>query len=265
MGSHDRTREMDRICKRNERSPRPVHGTVRCSLTRENGIAKLERGLRLVNLMKISLFFCFVSIFQAQTDLDRFLNQKGYHFTPSGTAVCEGYISPKQKEAFIAKLAGHPGIRKIAEVGFNAGHTSEVFLEYAKDSQVVSFDINAHVYTKTGVEFIQSKYKDRFQFVAGDSRFTVLDYFKAHPKDNFDLIYIDGCHLFGACLDDILNFKSLAHKDSVLWIDDAHFPDVQRAVDFAERLQIIEVVASESAEDEFGVRAWVEGRYLFRN
>jgi predicted O-methyltransferase YrrM len=204
------------------------------------------------------LFFC--SLLHA-TDLDDFLIGRGYHLTPAGTAVNEGYITSKQREAFIANLNCYEEIQKIAEVGFNAGHTSEIFLQHVPKSKVVSFDINKHRYTNAGVEFISGKYQARFEFVEGDSQTSIRDYFIAHPQEKFDLIYIDGCHQFETCLNDILNFKLLAHKNSILWVDDFNFPDVQRAVEFAEQLRIIQVVKSEYSADQTGFRAWVEARY----
>jgi hypothetical protein len=213
--------------------------------------------------MKVLIMFCLMALLQAQsTDLDRYLKGKGYHLTPAGTPIDEGYISPKQREMFIEELKKLSGIQKIAEVGFNAGHTSEIFLEFVKNSQVVSFDINRHYYTQAGVGFIQSKYKERFRFVEGDSLQSINEFSQTHPEERFDLIYIDGCHLFAVCLDDILNFRKMAHSATVLWIDDSDYIDVQRAVELAERLRIIQVVQSFVAEDDLGVRAWVEARYL---
>ncbi len=198
---------------------------------------------------------------QAETDLDAFLKKSGYHLTPAGTAIYEGYITPKQRDAFIDELRAHPELRKIAEVGFNAGHTAEIFLEYVPGSHVVSFDINSHPYTNVGVAFMTGKYKDRFWFVEGDSHDSIKNFYQAHPDSQFDLIYIDGCHRFGACLADIFNFKSLARPNSILWVDDFNFPEVKSAVEFAERLRIIQIVKSASVQDEFGIRSWVECCY----
>lgn len=211
--------------------------------------------------MRIFLLFITLQLYGG-TDLEHFLEEEGYFLTPAGTAIYEGYITPKQKDAFIRELKRHPEIRKIAEVGFNAGHTSEIFLDFAPQAQLVSFDINMHEYTNIGVAFMEMKYRDRFRFVEGNSRYTIPKYFKVYPEEKFDLIYIDGCHLFGACLDDIFHFKSLAHKNSILWIDDFNFPEVERAVKFAAKLSIIEIVKTEFVEDEMGIRSWAEARYI---
>jgi predicted O-methyltransferase YrrM len=205
-----------------------------------------------------------MSLLNGESGLDRFFRQQGYHLNPAGNANVEGYITAKQREMFIEELKKHPHIHKIAEVGFNAGHTSEIFLEFVLDSHVVSFDINSLHYTLTGVEFLKTQFQDRFQFIEGDSQYTVPSFFKTHPDQKFDLIYIDGCHLLDACINDILNFKPFADENTVLWVDDTHFPNVKGAVELAERLHVIKVVNSLRAEDELGVREWIEARYNFR-
>ena len=196
--------------------------------------------------------------------LDEFLRERGCDFTPSGTESAEGYITPKQRESFLEALARNPPPARIAEVEFNAGHTSELFLDSVSNCHVVSFDINLHPYTEIGVEYMQTQYSGRFRFVEGDSRTSIPAYARSHPKEPFDLIYIDGCHLFAVCLEDILNFKALARKDTLLWIDDVNFSDVQSAVLFAQRLGLIELLGCHSVTDSFGTRAWAEARYLFK-
>lgn len=198
----------------------------------------------------------------ASIDLDAYLKLKGYHLNPAGTQNEEGYITPAQKRIFIEELRMRRPLQ-IAEVGFNAGHTAEIFLESVKSSRVVSFDLNTHYYTRSAVEFMKCKYKDRFQFVGGDSRFTVSEYSKTNPTEKFDLIYIDGGHQFECCMADIMNFKDMAHKDSILWIDDYNYHEVKKAVDLAERLHLIQLIKQESAQDNIGLRVWAEARYLF--
>lgn len=224
---------------------------------------KMSQFLKEMAIKNASLF-SFCTLLSADVDLDKFLKENGYYFTSAGTSIQEGYITPGQRRMFVEGLKEYAGFQKIAEIGFNAGHTSEIFLESARNSKVVSFDINQHFYTKPAADFMQAKYGDRFQFVEGDSQKTVKAYFKAHPDEKFDLIYIDGCHLFDFCMNDIINCKSLAHKDTVLWIDDADFIDVKRAVEMGERLKILQVDRWQRVEDEFGQRSWVEAHYLFR-
>jgi hypothetical protein len=175
--------------------------------------------------------------------------------------VCEGYVTPAQKKQFVEALSCCKHIEKIAEVGFNGGHTSEIFLENLQEASLISFDINAHPYTKVGVQFMEQTYGERFQMIEGDSRLAIPAYASKNPSVRFDLIYIDGCHLFEACLDDIFHFKQLAHEGTIVWIDDANCPDVQRAIDFAALLRIIEKVQTHVSQDSYGTRSWVEARY----
>ncbi len=199
-------------------------------------------------------------------DLDTYYREKGYHFSPINSEINEGYTSNKEREIFAEELKKLPHITKIAEVGFNTGHSAEVFLESSNNSQLVSFDINTHYYIGIGVEFMQKKYNNRFSFVAGDSRATVPQYFQENPDQKFDLIFIDGCHLFDFCLTDIKNFKKLSHKNTILWIDDydpINCIPVKNAVDHAEALGIIKVIKSYFVEDDSGPRGWVEAKYVY--
>lgn len=215
-------------------------------------------------------FICMLllfSFFCEATPLDSFLAERGYRLAPSGIGrsgevICEGYVTPKQKELFVHALVSALNIYNIAEVGFNAGHTSEIFLNTLPNCQVTSFDINAHPYTKVGEAYMQQTYPGRFQLIEGDSQLTVPAFAIAHPDKRFDFIYIDGCHSFEACLNDIFHFRALAHENTVVWIDDANFPDVKRAIAFAARLRIIDSVKLEEVEDSFGLRSWAVARYI---
>jgi len=217
---------------------------------------------------------CFVAPLRKQMGLDRaqndlesmnlhdYLAQNG---SPGETEIDERYVSAKQRKSFIEELKKFPSIQKIAEIGFNAGHTAEIFLEYVNNSHMVSFDGRSHHFTKSGAEFMKSKYHDRFQFVDGDSRFTIPDFLRTNPNEKFDLIYIDDGHLFQCCLDDIVNFKQLAHENSILWVEDYNYPEVKRAVDLAERLHIVKDVKAQSPKEASEIHIWAEARYVFQN
>ena len=59
------------------------------------------------------------------------------------------------------------------EIGFNAGHSAELFLSNNKNINVLSFDIGGHQYVKYGKEFIDNKYPNRHALILGDSVQTV--------------------------------------------------------------------------------------------
>ena len=120
------------------------------------------------------------------TPLDSYLKQRGYQSSSAQCRVHSGDVSQKKRDLFAVRLAQLSGLNCIAEVGFNTGHTSEVFLEYIQGAQLVSFDTDSSLGTRLGVAFIKDKYKNRFSFVEGDSLVTVPRYFKEHPGADED-------------------------------------------------------------------------------
>lgn len=78
----------------------------------------------------------------------------------------------------------------ILEIGFNAGHSASMWLEYS-NAELLSVDIGHHDYTKIGVEVIKnSEYANRFTYLEVNSMFAGLFI----PKKEYDLVFIDGCH-----------------------------------------------------------------------
>lgn len=192
-----------------------------------------------------------------QFTLDEYLNSRY-----GVTLLAEGYVTEFQKIQFLNQLKLYPNVRSIAEIGLNAGHSAEMFFKNCENlKDFVSFDINQHAYTKHAVEYFSKKYQDRFTFIDGDSLATIPRYAKNFPQKKFDLIYIDGGHQFKVIFNDIKNCKALAHRDTVVWIDDFFYPDIQKAVEKCVRMGIIEVKSIHPSLD----RKWVEARYLFPN
>jgi predicted O-methyltransferase YrrM len=185
------------------------------------------------------------------TQLDQFLGEHQVHVT-------EGYCSPEQKQAFAADLQVLGRVTRIAEIGFNAGHSAEFFLENCPDTHLVSFDINHHSYTAVGVEFFKAKYSERFEFIAGDSKVGVPNYAQSHPNIFFDLIFIDGGHSFDDCYQDIVNCRLIAHPQTVVWIDDYNYEGVKRASDTALEKGLIKILDVK----EIGGRHWAVAQYL---
>lgn len=187
----------------------------------------------------------------AKADLDTYLNERG-------VCITEGYVTLEQKAEFIQELQKLSSVKKILEIGFNAGHSSELFLSTTKCEKLVSFDINIHPYVKTGVEFMKKKFGDRFTWIEGDSRIQVPLYAKSHRDEKFDLIFIDGGHSFECCYSDIWNCSFLAHEETILWIDD-YGGAVKAAVDKWAKTKLITMIGSAYSAD--GSRNWVIARY----
>jgi predicted O-methyltransferase YrrM len=111
-------------------------------------------------------------------------------------------------------------IKNILEIGFNAGHSADLFLKTNTICNVLSFDIGEHSYVKIAKEFIDKTYPNRHTLVLGDSTKTVPIY---QSNTTYDLIFIDGGHSYEVAKADLLNCKRLAHKDTIVVIDDTMY------------------------------------------
>lgn len=143
------------------------------------------------------------------------------YLTSKGLNITEGHSGQlqKQKETLV-KLASTEGVRKILEIGFNAGHSAETFLTANPNATLTSFDIGHHDYTRVGKEYIDATFPGRHTLILGDSQKTVAEFYLAHPNEKFDVIFVDGGHEYECAMSDLLNCVKLAHEGTILIIDD---------------------------------------------
>ena len=132
----------------------------------------------------------------------------------------EGYSQQiREQNDFLKVIVKNQLIKNVMEIGFNAGHSAELFLSSNKNINLVSFDIGCHHYVKLGKEFIDETYPHRHTLIIGDSLNTVPEYFKKENK-KFDLIFIDGGHDYPIAKSDLINCKKLAHDKTIVVFDD---------------------------------------------
>jgi len=115
-------------------------------------------------------------------------------------------------------------IKKVMEIGFNAGHSAEIFLKNNPDIDLVSFDIGHHDYTEHARKYIEITYPGRHRLILGDSKQTIPEFIKENPDVKFDLIFIDGGHDYETASADLENSLLLSHKDTIIAIDDVTDP-----------------------------------------
>lgn len=181
--------------------------------------------------------------------------------------IDEGHIKKGKKHFFERFIKDHQEIKKILEVGFNAGHSSELFLKERNDTKVLSFDIMHHFYTLLGNDYIEAVFPGRHQLIGGDSNQTVPKYHQEHPLEQFDLIFIDGGHTEECAAADIANLKKFAHKNTWVVMDDIEEYEDDKIAWWSEgptnawnkaiREGVIEEISRERSE-EFG---WAVGKY----
>lgn len=135
----------------------------------------------------------------------------------------------KQPKYFLDLLQLHPEVAIIGELGFNAGHSSELFLKAREDTVVYSFNIMTHSYGKIGKEYIDCKYPERHQLVAGNSLYSIPDYSQSNLDMKFDLIFLDGGSTYPIVLNDIRNMRKFAHANTIVVINNLEVDTVNKA------------------------------------
>lgn len=145
-----------------------------------------------------------------------YLNNKGF-------ITFEGYSQqvPEQVNDLI-KLTQN-GKKRVIEIGFNAGHSAEVFLENNPELELVSFDLGSHKYVSVAKEYIDATYPNRHTLILGDSTKTIPEYLQRNKDKKFDFIFIDGGHEYEIAKTDIQNCFNFAHKDSIVALDDTMY------------------------------------------
>ena len=149
-------------------------------------------------------------------EITSFLNSRGFH-------SFEGYSQQvSQQVDDLKSLINKPNLN-IMEIGFNAGHSAEIFLKNNKDLTLTSFDLGQHPYVIAAKEYIDTTYPNRHTLIIGDSRKTIPSYLQSHKLQKFDIIFIDGGHDYDIAKSDIENCFHLAHKDTIVILDDTMF------------------------------------------
>ena len=138
----------------------------------------------------------------------------------------EGHIGQLKKQCIAYQtLARLPFVKRICEIGFNAGHSAFIFLASNPNVSLVSFDLGRYPFTKVMAEHIQSLFPGRFNIIYGDTTKTV-------PEANTtlykacDMVIVDGGHTYEVAKQDLVNMRSLANpKHNLVVFDDYPVPD----------------------------------------
>ena len=111
---------------------------------------------------------------------------------------------------------------QCAELGFNAGHSSILFLEALPNATVYSFDLGNHMWAVNNSKFLKKIYKDRFHYVKGDSLVTIPKYKKLIMCD---VVFADGGKGFDIRYNDVLNFRNISYPGALVFMDEICDPD----------------------------------------
>lgn len=108
----------------------------------------------------------------------------------------------------------------IMEIGFNAGHSTFLFLISNPNSNIIVFDILEHSYTLECFNYLNNEFGNRITLIAGDSNISVGTYIRNHPDKKFDMIHIDGNHEYCKANLDFFISKDLSIKNKTILIWD---------------------------------------------
>jgi len=190
-------------------------------------------------------------------NLDRYILSK---YTYQSGDRFEGNIFgfPEQQVYFKELMKSYTKPVKVLEVGFNAGHSSVLFLDSNKKSFVTSFDIGSRV-SYIGKKYIDMIYPNRHSLIVGDSNTTIPLY---NDRELYDVVFIDGDCSYNGVLNDLINCKKFAHSDTELivnGISENENSDINKAWNKMISDRTVKSISSQV----FRERGWATGRYLF--
>ena len=139
-------------------------------------------------------------------------------------ANVEGNVSNRKKQVEdINKILNDYKPINVLEIGFNSGHSSELFLENNNNINYLGFDIGINKQTLPMSDFMKLKYGNRFNLIIGDSIISLPEYIKNNNSKKFDLIFIDGGHDYKIAKSDFDNCKKLSNEHTIIIFDDVMY------------------------------------------
>lgn len=200
-----------------------------------------------------------------QRDILRFLGRRSHHL--GARLRRRGSSSSAEELLCLARTTKRTDARLIAEIGFNVGFSSYAFLSAHPQTQVISFDLTEHAWTKAAKELIDEQFPGRHTLIFGDSRNTVPDFKARNPGLSFDLAFIDGGHDYEVAKVDISNMRPLCGEETVVVMDDL-VPSRPWGVGptraWNEAIQEGVIRQDELFKSGIGMkRSWALGRYVF--
>lgn len=179
-------------------------------------------------------------------------------------------MNQAQARFFGRLLRQNRGIKRIAEIGFNGGHSSFAFLGARRDIEVVSFDLASHTYVLPSKKFIDSRFPGRHTLVIGDSTHTATEYVhraRELGEKPFDLVFIDGGHDFVTAQADLHNMMALSGQNTIVIMDDVVAEGTARPWELGptqawEEASSEGLIVPEEIHSTSG-HSWATGRYNF--
>ena len=124
------------------------------------------------------------------------------------------------QQAFYWRLAASPAVRHICEVGFNAGHSTALWLSANPTATIDTFDLFSPQLTgfmRPNLHLLQRLFPGRVTAHAGNSLRTIP---AANLTAPCDLVHVDGRHSYTNTLWDTVNLMRKASPSALFLFDD---------------------------------------------
>jgi predicted O-methyltransferase YrrM len=121
----------------------------------------------------------------------------------------------------ISNMVLNKNIKKVMEIGFNAGFSSLLMLLTNPNIYITCFDLGEHNYVIPCYNKLKETFGNRINIIIGDSTKTLQN-----VSTIYDLIHIDGGHSTEVAQSDIINAYRLSKQATVLIMDDYDFPNL---------------------------------------
>jgi len=134
--------------------------------------------------------------------------------------------------AVSAAVGGSARGGRVAEIGFNAGHSAASILTALPGATLFSFDICAWPYSRTAHAYLENHFNrqgsssgvgERTRLICGDSAASIKEFGEEVAAGNeqpFDAIFIDGGHTYLQALTDLRQSASVVRPGAFVVVDD---------------------------------------------
>ena len=110
-------------------------------------------------------------------------------------------------------------VKTVCETGFNAGHSTLIWLLANPNAKVYSFDLNKHPCTEPMAHYLKNRFPDRFTVTFGDSTETLPAFRQENPHVTCDMMIADGGHTVDVASADFGNFYRMSNKKNIVFYD----------------------------------------------
>ena len=134
--------------------------------------------------------------------------------------MCDNFTN---KVKNLTTLVSNKKIKRVMEIGFNAGFSAALILFSNPDVHLTCVDLGFHRYVYPCYQKMKETFGDRIDIIIGDSTITLpflLD-------KQYDLIHIDGGHTREVAHSDIQNSYRLSKNETILIMDDYDYPHLR--------------------------------------